>query len=60
MRAIELKSIKNDLLILSAVTLLACISYAQHVSVPHYHSISKIEDGEVIVRNDSITTVVIP
>ena len=49
----------NDLLLLCVVTMLTVVSYMQ-LSAPHYMPASKIEEGTVIVRNDSVTTVVIP
>lgn len=55
-----IKSIKSDLLTLLAVASCALIMAAQSISVPHYIPTSKIEEGTVVERNDSITTVVIP
>lgn len=55
-----IKSIKSDLLTLLAVASCALIMAAQSISVPHYMPTSKIEEGTIVERNDSITTVVIP
>lgn len=52
------QSVKQDLMILFAVTAIAFASY-QATTIPYYLP-TKIEDGTVIVRNDSVTTVVIP
>lgn len=55
-----IKSNKSDLLTLLAVVSCALIMAAQSISVPHYLSTSKIEEGTIVERNDSITTVIIP
>lgn len=55
-----IKSTQSDLLTLLAVVSCALIMAAQSISVPHYMPTSKIEEGEVVERNDSITTVIIP
>ncbi|RDU48082.1 hypothetical protein DWU89_16060 [Parabacteroides acidifaciens] len=55
-----IKSNKSDLLTLLAIVSCALIMSAQSISVPHYFPTSKIEEGEVVVRNDSVTTVIIP
>ena len=55
-----IKSNKSDLLTMLAVVSCALIMAAQSISVPHYFPTSKIEEGEVVVRNDSVTTVIIP
>lgn len=49
----------NDLLLLCAVVMLSAISYMQ-LSAPYYLPTSKIEEGTVVQRNDSVTTVIIP
>ncbi|MBC5635089.1 hypothetical protein [Parabacteroides hominis] len=54
------KTTQSDLLTLLAVVSCALIMAAQSISVPHYLPTSKIEEGEVVERNDSITTVIIP
>lgn len=53
------QSVKQDLMILIAVTVIAFAGY-QSATAPHYMPTSKIEEGTVIVRNDSVTTVIIP
>ncbi len=54
------KTTQSDLLTLLAVVSCALIMAAQSISIPHYMPTSKIEEGEVVERNDSITTVIIP
>lgn len=56
---INKQSIKQDLMILFAVTAITFSGY-WYATVPHYLPASKIEEGTVVVRNDSITTVIIP
>ncbi|WP_293738953.1 hypothetical protein [uncultured Parabacteroides sp.] len=55
-----IKSVQSDLLTLLAVVSCALVMAAQSISVPHYMPTSKIEEGTIVERNDSITTVVIP
>ena len=55
-----IKSTQSDLLTLLAVVSCALIMAAQSISVPRYMPTSKIEEGTVVVRNDSVTTVIIP
>lgn len=55
-----IKSTKSDLLTLLAVVSCALIMVAQSISISHYLPTSKIEEGTVVERNDSITTVIIP
>ncbi|WP_298981629.1 hypothetical protein [uncultured Parabacteroides sp.] len=55
-----IKSTQSDLLTLLAVVSCALIMAAQSINVPHYLPTSKIEEGTIVVRNDSVTTVVIP
>lgn len=55
-----IKSKKSDLLTMLAVASCALIMAAQSISVPHYLPTSKIEEGTIVERNDSITTVIIP
>lgn len=55
-----IKSNKSDLLTLLAIVSCTLIMSLQSLSVPHYFPTSKIEEGEVVVRNDSVTTVIIP
>ncbi|RHO65969.1 hypothetical protein DW083_19780 [Parabacteroides sp. AF48-14] len=54
------KTNQSDLLTLLAIVSCALIMAAQSISVPHYMPASKIEEGTVVVRNDSVTTVIIP
>ena len=55
-----IKSTQSDLLTLLAVVSCALIMAAQSISVPHYLPTSKIEEGTIVERTDSITTVIIP
>lgn len=58
---IQKQSIKQDLMILfmSAVITVTFIGYRSTVA-PHYLPASKIEEGTVVVKNDSVTTIIIP
>lgn len=51
---------QETMLTLLAVVSCALIMAAQSISVPRYLPTSKIEEGTVVERNDSITTVIIP
>ena len=61
MQAIQKQSIKQDLMILLAavLTTITFIGYRSTVA-PHYLPTSKIEEGTVVVKNDSVTTIIIP
>lgn len=56
---IQRQSIKQDLLILLGVTAITFAGYMA-ATAPHYLPTSKIEEGTVVVRNDSVTTIIIP
>lgn len=58
---IQKQSIKQDLMILfMAATITATfIGYRSTVAL-HYLPTSKIEEGSIVVKNDSITTIIIP
>ena len=58
---IQKQSIKHDLMILfmAAVITVTFIGYRSTVA-PHYLPTSKIEEGSIVVKNDSITTIIIP
>lgn len=56
---LQRQSVKQDLMILFAVTVIAFAGY-QSATAPRYLETSKIEEGEIVVRNDSVITVVIP
>lgn len=56
---INKQSIKQDLMILFAVTAITFSGY-WYATVPHYFPTSKIEEGTVVVKNDSVTTIIIP
>ena len=53
--------VKQDLLILLLMTAVAVtfVGYRSTIA-PHYLPASKIEEGTIVVRNDSITTIIIP
>ena len=53
------QTVKQELMILFAVMTIAFAGYWQ-AAAPYYMPISKIEEGTVVQRNDSVTTVVIP
>ncbi|WP_099465890.1 hypothetical protein [Parabacteroides provencensis] len=56
---LQRQTVKQELMILLAVTTIAFVGYRQ-AAAPHYMPTSKIEEGTVVQRNDSVTTVVIP
>lgn len=53
--------VKQDLMILliAAAIAVTFIGYRSTVA-PHYIPTSKIEEGTIVVKNDSITTIIIP
>lgn len=51
---------QSTMLTLLAVVSCALIMAAQSISIPLHMPTSKIEEGTVVERNDSITTVIIP
>jgi flagellar biosynthesis/type III secretory pathway M-ring protein FliF/YscJ len=55
---------KNLLLILFLVVSFIFISLTYNVNRPtfhpYYNSFSKIDEGEIIIRDDSIATIIIP
>lgn len=55
-----IKRNQSTMLTLLAVASCALIMAVQSISVPYYIPTSKIEEGTVVERNDSITTVIIP
>lgn len=60
MKALQQRqTVRQDLMILFAVTTIALAGYWS-ATAPHHLPTSKIEEGTVVVRNDSVTTVVIP
>lgn len=54
------KTNQSTILTMLAVVLCALLLSVQSISIPHYLPTSKIEEGTIVVRNDSVTTVVIP
>lgn len=58
---IQKQSIKQDLIVLFAAAVITAtfIGYRSTVA-PHYLPTSKIEEGSIVVKNDSITTIIIP
>lgn len=59
---IQKQSVKQDLVILliAATIAVTFIGYRSTVASPYYFPTSKIEEGTVVVKNDSVTTIVIP
>lgn len=55
-----IKTNQSTMLTMLAIVSCALILAAQSVSVPHYIPTSKIEEGTIVERNDSVTTVIIP
>ena len=58
---IQKQSVKQDLMILliAAAIAVTFIGYRSTVA-PHYLPTSKIEEGTIVVRDDSVTTIIIP
>lgn len=56
---LQRQTVKQELMILFVVTAIAFAGYMT-ATTPRYLPASKIEEGTVVVRNDSVTTVVIP
>lgn len=54
------KTNQSTMLTMLAVVSCALFLSVQSISIPHYLPTSKIEEGTIVVRNDSVTTVVIP
>ena len=59
---IQRQSVKQDLMILliAATIAVTFIGYRSTVASPYYFPASKIEEGAIVVRDDSVTTIVIP
>lgn len=53
------QTIKQDLMILLIATTIFIVGY-WCATAPHYLPISKIEEGTIVVRDDSVTTIIIP
>lgn len=47
------------ILLAAVLTTITFIGYRSTVA-PHYLPTSKIEEGTVVVKNDSVTTIIIP
>lgn len=56
--SVQRQTIKQDLVALLVATTIALIGYL--AVIPCYLPASKIEEGTVVVRNDSVTTIIIP
>lgn len=56
---IQKQSIKQDLMILLIAATIFIVGY-WCATAPHYLPISKIEEGTIVVRDDSVTTIIIP
>lgn len=54
------KTNQSTMLTMLAVVSCALLLLVQSISIPHYLPTSKIEEGTIVVRNDNVTTVVIP
>ncbi len=54
-----IKTYRKELLTLFVATIIGIMSY-QSVSHTYYMPTSKIEEGTIVLRDDSITTIVIP
>lgn len=52
-------TIKQDLMILFAATVIAFAGYLS-ATAPHYLPTSMIEEGTIVVKNDSVITIIIP
>lgn len=48
-----------DFILLFLIIIVSIISFQQLIK-PHFHSFSKIEEGEIVMRDDSVKTVLIP
>lgn len=58
---IQKQLIRQDLMILfMAATITATFIGYRSTVAPHYLPTSKIEEGSIVVKNDSITTIIIP
>lgn len=53
------QSINQDLMILLIAATILIAGY-WGATAPHYFPISKIEEGTIVVRDDSVTTIIIP
>ena len=56
---IQKQTVKLELIILMIVMAIVLAGYIAVVT-PHYLPASKIEEGTIVVRDDSVTTIVIP
>lgn len=56
---IKKQSINKDLIILLIAATIFIAGY-WCATAPHYLPISKIEEGTIVVRDDSVTTIIIP
>ena len=56
---LQKQSINKDLMILLIAATILIAGY-WCATAPHYLPISKIEEGTIVVRDDSVTTIIIP
>lgn len=56
---LQKQSINQDLMILLIAATIFIVGY-WCATVPHYFPTSKIEEGTIVVRGDSVTTIIIP
>lgn len=54
------RSNQSTMLTMLAIVSCALIMAAQSISFPHYIPTSKIEEGTIVQKNDSVTTIIIP
>ena len=57
--ALQKQTIKQDLMILLIAAIILIAGY-WCATAPHYFPMSKIEEGTIVVRDDSVTTIIIP
>lgn len=56
---LQKQSINQDLMFLLIAATIFVVGY-WCATAPHYFPISKIEEGTIVVRDDSVTTIIIP
>lgn len=59
---IQKQSIKQDLMILviTATIAVTFIGYRSTIASPYYFPTSKIEESTIVVKDESVTTIIIP
>ena len=56
---LQKQTIQQDLMILFLMMVISLAGYLAATD-PHYLPTSKIEEGTIVVRGDSVTTIIIP